>query len=171
VGEEVGIVREQDDGRGRRHLLERGVEVGAAKAQVRRARDPQPRLAVALRRHGVVLEHRQPGPAQRPGHCGALVVPVVVAEHGRHAERRVQGAQARGHLLRRDAPGAQHGGVDVVPQQGHEVRAGGVHPRDHALHVALARVRPTGVEVGHERDAQAVEAPRPARQAQLLLAH
>ena len=116
--EQVRVVGEEDHGRSGRHVAQRVPDVRPAVAQVLDARDPQPARVGRL-----VLEHRDPRLAQRRAHPGAVVVPVVVAEHGDDAARRAQGAEAGGDGPRRDRAAERDLGVDVVAEQQDEVRA------------------------------------------------
>jgi 7,8-dihydro-6-hydroxymethylpterin-pyrophosphokinase len=86
----------------------------------------------------------------------------VVAQDGHAAERR----QGRRDRLGRDRLGQRAVRVDVVAEQQHEVGARAPHPRGHARHERLVDLRRARVQVAHQRDAQAVERARPARQPQ-----
>ena len=119
---------------------------------------------------GLVLEHGDPRLAQCRAHPGAVVVPVVVAEHGDDAERRAQRAE-RGRRRRPGATGPPNAtvGVDVVAEQQDEVRAARVDRRDEALDPLLADVRRAGVQVGEQRDPEPGERLRPAGQGEVAL--
>jgi hypothetical protein len=156
VRELVRVVAEEDHGGAVGNVAQRALDVGRAEARVLDARDPE-----VARAERVVLEDGDAVLAQCRAHTGAVVQPVVVAEHRDDAERRAQCGQALGHRPRRDARAEGHLGVDVVAEQEDEVRALGVDRGDDARDARGADVRRAGVQIGDERDAQAVEPGRP----------
>jgi len=162
--EEVRVVGEEDHGRSGGHVAQRAADVRPAVAEVLDAGDPQPARVGRL-----VLEHRDPRVLQRGAHPGAVVVPVVVAEHGDDATRRAQGAEAGGDRPRRDRAAERDLGVDVVAEQEDEVRAACVDRRDEALDPLLANVRRAGVQVGEQRDPEPGEVVRPAGEGEVAL--
>ena len=94
----------------------------------------------------------------------AVLPPVVVAEHGMHAERRFETAE-------RTRPfGVRHGfGVagnadagDVVAEQEHAIGSERVDVRDDAFDARHVHPRLAGVQIGDDRELE-VEAGRPAR--------
>jgi len=155
--EEVGVVACEDRRGAVGHVAQRPLDVGGAVARVLDARDPD--VAGA---HRVVLEHGDAGGAQGGAHAGAVVAPVVVAQDGDDAERGPQCREAPGDGRGRDARTEAHLGVDVVAEEQDEVGPLRIDRRDEARDALRAHVRRPGVEVGHERDAQAVERDRPA---------
>jgi len=162
--EQIGVVGQEDHGRSGGHVAQRAADVRPAVAEVLDAGDPQPARVGRL-----VLEHRDPRFAQGGAHARAVVVPVVVAEHGDDAARRTQGAEAGGDGPRRDRAAERDLGIDVVAEQQDEVRAVRVDRRDEALDPLLADVRRAGVQVGEQRDPEAGELLRPAGESELAL--
>ena len=86
----------------------------------------------------------------------AAGAPVVVAEDGDAAERRADPPERRRHVGRAQRLRERRVVVDVVAEQRDEVRALAVDERRDALDLLEAHVRRARVEVGDEREAEAV---------------
>jgi len=154
--EQVRVVAEQDGRRVVGNVPQGAFDVRRLVAEVLDAGDPHVARAARL-----VLQHRDSRVAESRAHAGAVVAPVVVAEDRDDPERRPQPAEPRRHGRRRDARSEADLGIDVVAEQQDEVRRRRVHRGGDALDPLLADVRRAGVQVGDERDAQAVERGRP----------
>jgi hypothetical protein len=113
-----------------------------------------------------VLEHRDACLAQRGADAPPAVRPVVVAEHRRDAPAGAQAAERAGDRLGRDPRPP----VEEVAEEQRGVGLAGVHGGDEPRDPLGVDEAGTGVQVGHERDADARERVRPAREGELALA-
>ncbi len=133
-------------------------------------RQPE-RTAVLAEAHHIVLVHGdadsfQHAPAEHRALTGALgvqvVPPVVIAENGMHAERRLEDAQRIGPLLGSNGARLELVAGGEVAQQHDDVGVELVGPLRDGADALGRHQRTAGMHVGNDADAQ-VEAGRPSR--------
>jgi hypothetical protein len=155
VRENVGLVREKDDGIVRSHLRQRSRQVvDAAEAAVPKpireliAQAGEPKsLSLGAQHHRIVLEQRNARVRKRAADVGNFVPPIVVAEDRPRTERRADPRQfARPDRVRN---ALIHKTVcrGVIAEQDDKVGFQSTGGICHAANVGQCHVRAAGVEV------------------------